>query len=114
MNKLELVFVPAPGVSHLISVCKFAEKLVNRDERLCATFLIIRPPPPVDASVDAYIKQKSSDSQGSRIRYITLAKIKPPPSDEIGKSIDRKDVCVTMTMKFMGCGIDRDKAVVLL
>ncbi|KAF3617962.1 putative 36.4 kDa proline-rich protein-like [Capsicum annuum] len=89
MSKLELVFVPTPAVSHLISVCKFAEKLVNRDERLCATFLIIRPPPPFDASVDAYIKQKSSDSQGSRIRYITLAKAKPPPSDEIGKSIDR-------------------------
>lgn len=87
MNKLELVFVPAPSIGHLVSICKFAEKLVNRDERLCVTILIIRPP--WDSSIDAYIKRSSSAPEGSRIRYIILAQIEPPSSEELAKSIEK-------------------------
>ncbi|XP_006353732.1 UDP-glycosyltransferase 71K1-like [Solanum tuberosum] len=94
MSKLELVFVPVPSIGHLVSICKFAEKLVSRDERLYVTILIIRPP--WDASIDAYIKRSSAsasggtslDVWGSRIRYITLAQIEPPSSEEGAKSIE--------------------------
>ncbi|MCD7464513.1 hypothetical protein HAX54_052910 [Datura stramonium] len=89
MSKLELVFVPAPAVGHLVSTCKFAENLLNRDERLCVTILIIRPPPPWDASIDAYIQRSSSTPKGSRIRYITLPRVEPPSSEELAKSIER-------------------------
>ncbi|KAJ8543402.1 hypothetical protein K7X08_005925 [Anisodus acutangulus] len=88
MSKLELVFVPAPAVGHLVSACQFAENLLNRDERLCITILIIRPPPPWDASIDAYIKRSSSAPEGSRIRYITLPQAELPSSEELAKSIE--------------------------
>ncbi|CAN4124410.1 unnamed protein product [Withania somnifera] len=88
MSKLELVFMPAPAIGHLVSICKFAENLLNRDERLCATILIIRPPSPWDASIDAYIKRGYSAPQGSRIRYITLPQVEPPSSEELAKCIE--------------------------
>ncbi|XP_059284662.1 UDP-glycosyltransferase 71K1-like [Lycium ferocissimum] len=88
MSKLELVCVPAPAVGHLVSTCKFAEKLLDRDERLCITILIIRPPPPWDVSIDAYIKRSSSAPEGRRIRYITLPQAEPPPAEELAKSIE--------------------------
>ncbi|XP_059285115.1 UDP-glycosyltransferase 71K3-like [Lycium ferocissimum] len=88
MSKLELVFVPAPAVGHLVSTCKFAEKLLDRVERLCITILIIRPPPPWDVSIDAYIKRSSSAPEGRRIQYITLPQAEPPPAEELAKSIE--------------------------
>lgn len=88
MRKLEVVFVPAPFIGHLVSTCKFAEKLVNEDERICVTILVIRPPPPWDSRVDAYIKRSSSALADSRIRYIALAQIEPPSKEELAKSIE--------------------------
>ncbi|XP_059283317.1 UDP-glycosyltransferase 71K3-like [Lycium ferocissimum] len=89
MSKLELVFVPAPFVGHLVSTCNFAENLLNRDERLCITILIIRPPPPWDNRIDAYIKRSSSSPDGRRIRYVTLPQAEPPPAEELAKSIEK-------------------------
>ncbi|XP_004243903.1 UDP-glycosyltransferase 71K1-like [Solanum lycopersicum] len=84
MSKIELVFVPTPFIGHLVSICKFAENLVSRDERVYVTILS-----PWDASIDAYIKRSSvSTPEGSRIRYITLAQIEPPSSQELAKSFE--------------------------
>ncbi|KAF3655757.1 putative 36.4 kDa proline-rich protein-like [Capsicum annuum] len=88
MSKLELVFVPAPAIGHLVSLCKFAETLLKRDERLCVTILIIRPPPPWDASIDAYIRRSSYDTEGSQIRYMILPQVEPPSSEELAKSFE--------------------------
>ncbi|KAK4713864.1 hypothetical protein R3W88_019771 [Solanum pinnatisectum] len=83
MRKFKLVFVPMPSISHLDPFCKFAEKLVERDKRLCVTILIIRPTPLWESSIDAYTKRISSAPEGNRIRYITLAQIEPPYSEEL-------------------------------
>ncbi|XP_060190475.1 putative UDP-glucose flavonoid 3-O-glucosyltransferase 3 [Lycium barbarum] len=87
MSKLELVFVPAPAVSHLVSTCKFAEKLLDRDERLCITILIIRPPPPWDVGIDAYIKRSSSAPKGFLcfLFYLSIW------HDQVGREFDRSD-----------------------
>uniref|UniRef100_M1DAZ3 Glycosyltransferase n=1 Tax=Solanum tuberosum TaxID=4113 RepID=M1DAZ3_SOLTU len=89
MSKFELVCVPTPSIGHLVPFCKFAEKLVDRDERLYVTILIIRPPTPWGSTIDAFIKRISSAPEGNRIRYITLAQIEPPSSEELAKSVEK-------------------------
>ncbi|KAK7382999.1 hypothetical protein VNO78_28664 [Psophocarpus tetragonolobus] len=39
-----LVFIPFPGVSHLASTLEFAKLLINRDERIWITVLVIKLP----------------------------------------------------------------------
>ncbi|KAH0650662.1 hypothetical protein KY290_031524 [Solanum tuberosum] len=88
MSKLELVFVPTPFIGHLVSICKFAEKLVNRDERLYVTILIIRPP--WDASINAYIERSSSAPEGTNYRPLVKDAIisnKPWPDTDSNPKI---------------------------
>ncbi|KAJ8564377.1 hypothetical protein K7X08_000837 [Anisodus acutangulus] len=88
MKKPELVFVPAPGIGHLVPTCKFAEKLLNLDKQLCITMIIIRPQAPFDASINAYIQSFSSTITSDRIKFITLAQVEPPPFEEFTKSME--------------------------
>ncbi|MCD9638920.1 hypothetical protein HAX54_023094 [Datura stramonium] len=89
MKKAELVFFPAPGIGHLVPTCQFAKKLLNLDEELCITMIIIRPQAPFDASINAYIQSFSSSTAGDRrIKFITLAQVEPPPFEEFTKSME--------------------------
>ncbi|KAL2237193.1 anthocyanidin 3-O-glucosyltransferase 2-like [Sesamum indicum] len=63
----ELVFVPSPGLSHLVSTVEMAKLLLDRDGRLSITVLIMKHP--TDSAVDSYTKNISSDS---RLRFINL------------------------------------------
>lgn len=87
MKKPELVFVPAPGISHLVPTCKFAEKLLNLNEEVCITMVIISPQAPYDSGINAYIQNFSSNST-ARIKFITLAHVEPPPFEEFTKSME--------------------------
>ncbi|KAG5255098.1 anthocyanidin O-glucosyltransferase [Salix suchowensis] len=55
MKKAELVFIPTPGISHLVSTVEVAKQLVDRDERLSIIFLImkLRSDPKVDRFIDS-------------------------------------------------------------
>jgi len=44
MKKVEVVFIPSPGVGHLVSTLEFAKLLINRDNRLRVTVLVIKFP----------------------------------------------------------------------
>ncbi|KAB5519116.1 hypothetical protein DKX38_023435 [Salix brachista] len=76
MKKAELVFIPTPGVSHLVSTVEVAKQLVDRDERLSITFLImkLRSDPKVDRFID------SVSTACNRIRFIHLSKLEPDPN----------------------------------
>ncbi|KAJ6426148.1 hypothetical protein OIU84_026683 [Salix udensis] len=76
MKKAELVFIPTPGMSHLVSIVEVAKQLVDRDERLSITFLImeIRFDPKVDRFID------SVSTACNRIRFIHLSKLEPDPN----------------------------------
>ncbi|KAG5552122.1 hypothetical protein RHGRI_010274 [Rhododendron griersonianum] len=41
---VELVFIPSPGMGHLVSTVELAKKLVGRDDRLSITVLIMKRP----------------------------------------------------------------------
>ncbi|XP_073036165.1 anthocyanidin 3-O-glucosyltransferase 2-like [Primulina eburnea] len=72
MKKTELVFIPLPGLSHLISAVEAAKLLLQRDHRLSITFVIIKFSN--NNLVDAYTQDISSDPNPaiSSIRIIHL------------------------------------------
>ncbi|KAL5744794.1 hypothetical protein ACOSQ2_027910 [Xanthoceras sorbifolium] len=76
IKKAELVFVPAPGVGHLVSTLEFAKRLIDRDDRILITVLVMKLPFSSFAFVDAHIKSSITASQsGSAIRLIDLPEI---------------------------------------
>nr|QDM38908.1 UDP-glycosyltransferase UGT71S4 [Glycyrrhiza uralensis] len=76
-KKAEVVFIPSPGVGHLVSTLEFAKLLVNRDDRLQITVLVIKFSPTSDT--DAYTDPIASE----RLRVINLPEphIVPSTSD---------------------------------
>ncbi|KAK4492837.1 hypothetical protein RD792_000162 [Penstemon davidsonii] len=71
MKKTELIFIPAPGLSHVVSTVETAKLLLQRDERLSVTVLIIRRPN--DDLTDNYIQKYSPNSNtNSRLQFINL------------------------------------------
>ncbi|KAK3000448.1 hypothetical protein RJ639_021111 [Escallonia herrerae] len=76
MKKAALVFVPSPGIGHLVSMTELAKRLLDREKRLAITVLVITPP--ATPTINEYIK--SLVSSDSRIRYINLPHVDPPAS----------------------------------
>ncbi|KAK4437408.1 putative UDP-glucose flavonoid 3-O-glucosyltransferase 3 [Sesamum alatum] len=66
-QKAELVFIPSPGLSHLVSTVETAKLLLERDDRLSITVLIMKLPN--DSAVDKYTQNISSNS---RLRFINV------------------------------------------
>lgn len=65
-KRAELVFIPIPGMGHLVSTIEIAKLLTDRDERLSITVLIMKLPTELETDSMAL---KSS----SRIRFIEFS-----------------------------------------
>ncbi|KAL2482173.1 UDP-glycosyltransferase 71B7 [Forsythia ovata] len=65
-KKSELVFIPAPGIGHLISTIEMAELLTDRDERLSITVIIMKLP--MESKTDSYSRKSIS-----RVRFIEFS-----------------------------------------
>ncbi|PWA46405.1 hypothetical protein CTI12_AA506830 [Artemisia annua] len=76
MKKFELVFIPLPASSHLTSAIEFAKRLVDQDETLSITFLMILMPNQTDLDP----KTKSVAASHTRIRFIIIP---PTTSDSL-------------------------------
>ncbi|CAL5397433.1 unnamed protein product [Camellia sinensis] len=74
-NKAELVFMPTPGMGHIVSMVEFAKRLHDQDQRFSITFLLINPfhPPFYNLYVESLA---ASDTQ---FRYVHLPPPLPPP-----------------------------------
>nr|GLL23121.1 UDP-glycosyltransferase 71A15-like [Ipomoea trifida] len=82
MKKAELVFVPSPLVGHIVSIVELAKLLLNRDDRLSITVLLIKhPEDPIANTVVQNVV-----SADARIRHLTLPEMEPPPEEMIVKS----------------------------
>ena len=68
MKKVELVFVPSPGVGHLAATLEMAKLIADRDDRLSVTIFIMKLPFESEDS-------KTTESVASSIRFITLPRI---------------------------------------
>jgi hypothetical protein len=76
MKKAELVFIPTPVISHLVSTVEVAKLLVDRDERLSITFLIMKLCS--SSKIDSFIDSVRTAS--NRIRFIDLPQDEPDPN----------------------------------
>lgn len=84
MKKTELVFVPAPGRGHIVSIIEFAKQLLEREERILVTVLNHkRSTPP---KLDSYIEELAAAN--SSVRFINLPPV-DPPSPELTRSIEK-------------------------
>ncbi|KAJ0555534.1 putative flavonol 3-O-glucosyltransferase [Helianthus annuus] len=73
----ELVFIPAPTVGHIMSTIEMAKLLLNRDQTLSVTLLIINPPYPV-LPLTTYIESLAKNAI-ERMRFINLPQDQSPP-----------------------------------
>ncbi|GAU51774.1 hypothetical protein TSUD_415610 [Trifolium subterraneum] len=77
MKKAEVVFIPFPVPSHLISTLEFAKLLINHDNRLHITVLLMKQPHSTET--DAYTKSLlTSDS----INFINLPEFTVLPNTD--------------------------------
>ncbi|MCI30008.1 UDP-glucose flavonoid 3-O-glucosyltransferase 3-like, partial [Trifolium medium] len=77
MKKAEVVFIPFPAPSHLVSTLEFAKLLINHDNRLRITILVMKFPH--FAETDVYIKSLPiSDS----LNFINLPECSLPPNTD--------------------------------
>ncbi|KAK3444626.1 hypothetical protein EUGRSUZ_A00932 [Eucalyptus grandis] len=67
--KSELVFIPFAGPGHLVSMVEMAKLLVDRDERLSITVLIMKFP--FESEIDSYIESLTA-SVAAHIRFVLL------------------------------------------
>nr|KYP48107.1 Anthocyanidin 3-O-glucosyltransferase 1 [Cajanus cajan] len=59
-----VVFIPSPGVGHLVSSMEFAKVLINRDDRIWITVLVMKVPS--DTTSAAYTHSLSSNTEPSQ------------------------------------------------
>lgn len=70
MKTRELIFIPGPGMGHLVSTVEVAKKLVDREEQLSITILVMTLP--METEIPSYTKSLSSDYT-CRIRLLQLS-----------------------------------------
>jgi len=77
MKNAELVFIPAPIIGHFVSAVEVAKLLLERDERLSITFLVMK------SSLSTKIARSYNDSviaACGRIRFIHLPEVELDPN----------------------------------
>ncbi|KAM5551014.1 putative UDP-glucose flavonoid 3-O-glucosyltransferase 3 [Rosa sericea] len=67
----ELVFIPSPGIGHLVATVEVAKLLLSRDDQLFITVLVIKFPFSTDGT-DAYVESFADSSISHRIKFINL------------------------------------------
>ncbi|MBA0707876.1 hypothetical protein Golax_019885 [Gossypium laxum] len=75
MKKVELIFVPTPGIGHLVSTVEFAKLLIDHNDRIRVTILSMKWFP--DAALDAYTKSLTALPPDG-IQLIDLPRVDPP------------------------------------
>ncbi|KAM6578205.1 hypothetical protein CsatB_030042 [Cannabis sativa] len=76
MKRTELLFIPSPGIGHLVSMLEFAKRLIQYDDRLFITILSMKFP-----NHDAYINSLVPSLSQSRVKLAHLPQVDPPPPE---------------------------------
>ncbi|KAJ4834680.1 hypothetical protein Tsubulata_003577 [Turnera subulata] len=84
MKSSELIFVPAPGAGHIVSILEFARRMLDQDEHLLITVLVMKFP--YIPYSDAYAKSLTASQP--RIQLISLPDVDPPPSELYTTSVE--------------------------
>ncbi|PWA81186.1 UDP-glucuronosyl/UDP-glucosyltransferase [Artemisia annua] len=90
-----LIFIPAPGVGHIMSTVEIAKLLVNRDKNLAITVLIINPPSLGSGSaITTYIESLAKKSL-NRISFLELPQDETPLGDSMSSSAFYKEYIIS-------------------
>lgn len=85
MKRAQLVFVPCPGIGHLVSTVGFAELILERNENFLITMLVINNP--YDPSVNSYVE--SLFATHTQIKSIAIPAIADPPVEALTENPER-------------------------
>ncbi|KNA16682.1 hypothetical protein SOVF_086920 [Spinacia oleracea] len=79
ITQAELVFIPTPGMGHLLSAVEVAKLIIRRDHRLSILILITNMPM-TSSMVNDYIESQSRDNPyPTRLTFVTLPPLSNPP-----------------------------------
>lgn len=92
MKKAELIVIPAPGIGHLVSTIEFAKRLIDRDDRLFITILLMKFDISLYPFSDAYTKSLTASQP--RIQLIHLPQVNPPPSELLKSRLNHISVYI--------------------
>ncbi|GKG27368.1 hypothetical protein Tco_0403071, partial [Tanacetum coccineum] len=81
-----LIFIPAPGVGHIMSTVEIAKLLENREKHLSITVLIINPPSLGSGSATTTYIDSLAKKSLNRISFLELPQDKTPPPTGGSKS----------------------------
>lgn len=82
MADAELLFIPTPGMGHLVAMVEMAKLIVDRDPRLFVTVLVMKFP--FDSDVDSYTNSLATSMAASRLRFIHLPRENANPDFSSG------------------------------
>ncbi|KAJ8770501.1 hypothetical protein K2173_017992 [Erythroxylum novogranatense] len=85
MAKTELVFVPLPGVGHIGSAVELAKVLIDRDERLSFTVVVMKMP--FDTKTGKFVESLAKKNISGRIRFVELPSIEFDPNDTSNRTL---------------------------
>ncbi|KAL7609894.1 hypothetical protein Lser_V15G13950 [Lactuca serriola] len=68
---VELVFIPAPAVGHIMSMIEIAKLLISRDHQISITVLVVKPPSTFGSAITTYIESLFKNAM-DRISFIAL------------------------------------------
>ncbi|KAD4178175.1 hypothetical protein R6Q59_021725 [Mikania micrantha] len=84
----ELIFIPAPGLGHIMPTIEIAKVFVNRDQRLSVTVLVIKPPSSSSGSeVTAHFESLAKTNTINRISFIELPQDEAPPMRDLNSFV---------------------------
>ncbi|XP_006380879.3 LOW QUALITY PROTEIN: UDP-glycosyltransferase 71K2 [Populus trichocarpa] len=75
-----VVFVPAPGIGHLVSVMEFAKRLLDRDDSFSTTMLLMSPPFAHNAAATYAEKLNVTHPE---FQFLGLPSVTPPPLEDV-------------------------------
>lgn len=86
MKNTELIFIPSPGIGHLVSAVEFSKRLIARDSRLSITILAMNSPfPPTTPLNQTQINPTPSPAEP---RFIFLPQAQLPPIEILDDSVE--------------------------
>ena len=79
MEKAEVVLIPIPAMGHIVAIVEIAKLLVQRDDRLYTTVLVMHPT--LDPSTTMYNESLGASTLPDRMRVINLPRVESITSD---------------------------------
>jgi len=79
MKKAEVVLIPLPAMGHKVAVVEIAKLLVQRDDRIYTTVLVMHPT--VDPSTTTFNESLAASTLPNRMRVINLPRVESITSD---------------------------------